>query len=188
MKRIIVGMIVLCSIIPFATNAQQATMQQPAEKKGKGGHGLGLILSSTNGKGLSYRYWPEIYGFHVSFVPADLGDEQYYNGGLTGYARIKQYSLGDLFMHVGAEYEYRSRMDFEYNYTTGYSDEYRVNATGVNFGFGPGFHVAQKGFSFDIYAGYGGYLIDESSSDPRAELNDRFLMTFSGGIAIFLDL
>ena len=141
MKKIISAITVLCVCVSFTMSAQQAT---PESKEQKGGHGLGLILSSSNGKGLSYRYWPGVYGVHVSFVPADLGDEQYYNGGLTGYARIKRYSLGDLFMHVGAEYEYRSRLDYNYNYSTGYSDSYRVNATGINFGFGPGFHVAQQ--------------------------------------------
>jgi hypothetical protein len=188
MKKIIASMCALCLFVSFTASAQQATISETPAKKEKGGHGLGLILSSSNGKGLSYRYWPEIYGLHVSFVPADLGDEQYYNGGLTGYARIKRYSLGDLFMHVGTEYEYRSRVSADYDYMTGEYTEYRVNGTGVNFGFGPGFHVTQKGFSFDIYAGYGGYWIDESSSDSRAQLNDRFLMTFSGGIAIYLDL
>ena len=187
MKKIIAIMSVLCMCLSFTTNAQQATTEAP-EKEKKGGHGLGLILSSTNGKGLSYRYWPGTYGLHVSFVPADLGEEQYYNGGLTGYARIKRYSLGDLFMHVGTEYEYRSRMVYNYDYLSDTSTEYRVNGRGVNFGFGPGFHVTQKGFSFDIYAGYGGYWIDESSDEAGAELNDRFLMTFSGGIAIYLDL
>jgi len=146
MKKIIASMCVLCMFVSLTASAQQATTSETPDKQAKGGHGLGLILSSSNGKGLSYRYWPEIYGLHVSFVPAD------------------------------------------YDYITGEYSEYRANGTGVNFGFGPGFHVTQKGFSFDIYAGYGGYWIDESSTDSRAQLNDRFLMTFSGGIAIYLDL
>jgi hypothetical protein len=172
-------------------NAQQQTTPTNTDiiKKDKGGHSLGLILSSTNGKGLCYRYWPGIYGVHVSFVPADMGDQKYYNGGVTGYARIKRYSVGDLFLHAGFEYEYRSRMETNYDYTSGmYMDSYRVNGKGMNIGFGPGFHVVQKAFSFDLFAGYGAYIVDEYSSDSRATLDDRFLMSISGGIAVYLNL
>lgn len=177
-------------VISNAAIAQQSLPENTdVVKNDKGGHSLGLVLSSTNGKGLCYRYWPGIYGVHVSFVPADMGDQKYYNGGITGYARIKRYSVGDLFLHAGVEYEYRSRMESNYDYLTGYyTDSYRVNGKGFNLGFGPGFHVVQKAFSFDLFAGYGAYIVDEYSSDARATLNDRFLMSISGGIAVYLNL
>jgi hypothetical protein len=180
------------SVISTEAVAQQSQPQSSNTdiiKNHKGCHGLGLILSSANGKGLSYRYWPGIYGVHVSFVPADMGDQKYYNGGITGYARIKRYSVGDLFLHVGVEYEYRSRTETNYLYSsTGYYDTYRVNGKGLNMGFGPGFHVVQKAFSFDLFAGYGAYMVNEYSNDVNAILDDRFLMSISGGIAIYLNL
>lgn len=187
MRNLFLLILVMFSIMSHNVHAQQAVKTEDEGKK-KGGHGLGLILSSTNGKGLCYRYWPGIYGVHVSFVPADMEDRKYYNGGITGYARIKRYSIGDLFLHLGGEYVYRSRMEQQYDYMTGLYNGYRINARGINVGFGPGFHVTQKGVSFDIYAGYGGYMTDESSDEPSAALNDRFLMTFTGGIAMYLDL
>jgi len=191
MKYTFCFLTILLVVSSNISNAQLQTLPENTDliKKDKGGHGLGLVLSSTNGKGLSYRYWPNVFGVHVSFVPADMGKQKYYNGGITGYARIKRYSVGDLFLHAGVEYEYRSRIETDYiSSLGGYYNTYRLNSRGFNVGFGPGFHVVQKAFSFDLFAGYGAYIVDEYSSENNAFLDDRFLMTISGGIAIYLNL
>ncbi|MFM7725430.1 MAG: hypothetical protein ACKO7B_01915 [Flavobacteriales bacterium] len=151
-------------------------------------HGIGAVLSSVNGKGLAYRYWPETFGIQVSFIPAASNSEQFYNAGLTGYARLKKYSVGELFLHAGVEYQYQTFEQWNYLSSSSYYDSYKVISNGINAGFGPGYHFELKPVSFDIFMGYGAYIRDESSTSEYATLNDRVLMTLSGGVAVFLNL
>jgi hypothetical protein len=174
------------------TQAQKSTQDQVEpipERKNYSKHGIGAVLSSSNGKGLAYRYWPKTYGIQVSFIPVASNSEEYYNVGLTGYARLKKYSVGELFVHVGAEYQYQTfeRYDY-YSYSSSYYESYNVISNGINVGFGPGYHFELKPISFDLFLGYGAYLRDESSDKPYADLNDRRLMTVSGGFAVFLNI
>jgi hypothetical protein len=189
MKKIIVSVfsscLILLSVNGSAQNAKEAEIQ-PAKNYSK--HGVGAVLSSSNGKGLAYRYWPKKVGIQVSFIPVASNNEKYYNAGLTGYARLKKYSVGELFMHVGCEYQYRTYERYDYLSMSSYYESYQVQSAGVNLGFGPGYHFELKPVSFDLFLGYGAYIRDESSDFENAELNDRTLMTLSGGFAVFLNL
>ena len=192
MKKIIqLAMTVCLALTVFSTQAQKTEEGKSVEpiKKNYSKHGIGAVLSSANGKGLAYRYWPKTYGIQVSFIPVASNNEEYYNAGLTGYARLKKYSVGELFLHAGVEYQYQTfdRYDY-YDPLSSYADSYNVISNGINAGFGPGYHFELKPVSFDIFLGYGAYIRDESSDRANAELNDSRLMTVSGGFAVFLNL
>lgn len=179
----------LFSLNAQAQKASQDEASTTPERKNYSKHGIGAVLSSANGKGLAYRYWPKTYGVQVSFIPVASNNEEFYNAGITGYARLKKYSVGELFLHAGAEYQYQTfdRYDY-YSYLSSYYESYKVISNGVNVGFGPGYHFELKPVSFDLFLGYGAYIRDESSDRPNAELNDSRLMTVSGGFAVFLNL
>ena len=190
MKKIIAVLFSSCFLIQaLHTQAQKTTETEIEPVKNYSKHGIGAVLSSTNGKGLAYRYWPKTYGIQVSFIPVASNNDEYYNAGLTGYARLKKYSVGELFLHAGVEYQYQTfnRYDY-YSSLSSYYESYTVQSSGINAGFGPGYHFALKAVSFDVFLGYGAYLRDESSDRPNADLNDSRLMTVSGGFAVFLNL
>jgi hypothetical protein len=193
MKKVI-ALVSLIGMMFFSINtqAQKSTQDQVEpipERKNYSKHGIGAVLSSANGKGLAYRYWPKTFGVQVSFIPVASNNEKFYNTGITGYARLKKYSVGELFLHAGVEYQYQTFEQYDYySYTSSYYEAYKVISNGVNVGFGPGYHFELKPVSFDLFLGYGAYIRDESSDTPNAQLNDRQLMTVSGGFAVFLNL
>jgi hypothetical protein len=192
MKNVIkYALVIITALSTQAAVAQNAatTNEAGTDRKNYSKHGIGAVLSSSNGKGLAYRYWPKNFGVQVSFVPYASNSEQYYNGGITFYQRLKSYSVGDLFLHAGVEYQYQQNERYYYDtYFSSYYQSYDVRSNGVNIGFGPGYHFALKSVSFDCFFGYGAYIRDESSTFVGADLNDRTVMTVSGGIAVFLNL
>jgi len=191
-KAILFASMVWMLLFSLNAQAQKATQDEVSttpERKNYSKHGIGAVLSSSNGKGLAYRYWPKTFGVQVSFIPVASNNEEFYNAGITGYARLKKYSVGELFLHAGVEYQYQTFQQYDYySYLSSYYETYQVISNGVNVGFGPGYHFELKPVSFDFFLGYGAYIRDESSDRPNAELNDRRLMTVSGGIAVFLNL
>lgn len=191
MKGIII--IVFIAVTSYTmSSAQSAVEKNPKPKRvynGPSGHAIGAVVSSTNGKGLAYRYWPENLGFHVSFFPAANGDNKYYNAGVTGYLTIREYEMGNLFLHLGAEYQYSSKQS---GYSSGYPTYTNINymdkTNGLNLGFGPGLHVLQKFISIDFFVGYGAYFRNHSASIDTYTPKDEVIMTLTGGVAFFLEL
>jgi hypothetical protein len=192
MKKFIAFVFSLCLLTQAVNTQAQKTTEAGTEpvKKNYSKHGIGAVLSSSNGKGLAYRYWPKTFGVQVSFIPVASNNDEYYNGGITGYARLKKYSVGELFLHAGVEYQYQTFDRYDYYSSSIYPYEYpyTVKSSGFNAGFGPGYHFELKPVSFDLFLGYGAYIRDESSDTPNADLNDSRLMTVSGGFAVFLNL
>ena len=103
----LVGML-LFSLSGQAQKTTEDAATAAPEKKNYSKHGIGAVLSSSNGKGLAYRYWPKTLGVQVSFIPVASNNEEFYNAGITGYARLKKYSVGELFLHAGVEYQYQT--------------------------------------------------------------------------------
>jgi hypothetical protein len=189
-KRILMTVTVfmaLCALTSHAQNTVELYSKPEAAKESNSKHAIGVALSSVNGKGLAYRYWPEKFGFHVTFIPIATSTNDFYNAGVTGYARLKKYEVGELFIHAGAEYQYQSFEQTDYSSSSSYYN-YGVNTKGVNVGFGPGYRFEYNSVSLDLFIGYGAYLSKASSDYQNAELNDLRLMTLSGGVAIFLNL
>lgn len=183
-----------CSLLFLAVfcSAQSTTESYEGEKKAKKfvteerPHSLGLVLSSSNGKGLMYRYWPGRLGVHASFFPAIYKEDRFLNTGITGYMKIKDYGIGTFFIHAGAEYQYRSRINSDY---AGYQwFTFKEESVGWNIGAGPGLHIFQKYVSLDVYAGYGAYMKYTTFDDPVRQPINELVVTLSGGLAISLNL
>ncbi|MBL0315484.1 MAG: hypothetical protein IPP69_06775 [Flavobacteriales bacterium] len=197
------NIIMMALALAFTVNAHSQTPVEKNEKpkkvfNGPSGHAIGVAISSSNGKGLGYRYWAENAGFHVTFFPSSSNNNKYYNGGVTGYLNLREYNFGRLFLHAGIEYEYRERNDSysiempSNNYPYYYSYQqvsYQQKCNGFNIGAGPGVHVLSKYVSMDIYLGYGLYTRDWMSNDSAAPANkDTQVMTLTGGVALWLEL
>lgn len=197
------NIILMAFALAFTVNAHSQTPVEKNEKpqkvfNGPSGHAIGIALSSTNGKGLGYRYWAESAGFHVTFFPSASNNNKYYNAGVTGYLNLREYNFGKLFLHAGIEYEYRERNDSysiempsnNYPYYYNYQQvSYQQKCNGFNIGAGPGVHVLSKYVSMDIYLGYGLYTRDWMSNDSAAPANkDTQVMTLTGGVALWLEL
>lgn len=184
--------VVILQLIVGQLSAQVAQEKNQRPKKvynGPTGHAIGAVISSCNGKGLAYRYWPQNAGFHVSFFPASRTGSQFYNGGVTGYLTLREYEVGKLFLHGGFEYQHMTATNQQ---TTGYP-AYQITESvqttkGYNIGLGPGIHVLQKYVSMDVFFGYGTYVRKRSSSDPNEQLKNEVLTTLSGGVSLFLEL
>ncbi len=191
MKKTIVASIVafMLSVTAFSQTVVERNERPKKVYNGPTGHALGAVLSSTNGKGLSYRYWPRDFGFHVSFFPAANGLNKFYNGGVTGYMTLKEYEVGKLFLHAGVEYQYSSQTRNGYSGYPYYQTlEYTDKTIGYNIGFGPGLHILQKFVSMDIFLGYGAYVRERTTTDPFRKVRNETIMTLTGGIAFYLEL
>lgn len=190
MNKVLVFFSILI-VAKLSAVAQRPVQQNPEPEvvtQNNTKHGIGVVMSATNGKGLAYRYWPKTYGIQVSFVPISVDSYKYYNVGVTGYARIKKYNFGELFLHTGVEYQYQSTVRTDYLLSSLTYQDYTVNSTGINAGLGPGYHFEMKPASFDIFFGYGAYVRNESSSYINANVGDRVYTFLTGGVAVFLNL
>jgi hypothetical protein len=152
------------------------------------GHAIGAVLSSSNGKGLAYRYWKQKLGFHASFIPVITDERKLYNGGLTLYCKIREYDLGTLFLHAGAEYQYESSDEYLYSPGPTQGGNFLTETNGFNLGFGPGLHVLQGFISLDVFLGYGVYTRHKTSEVPDFVPVKSFNSTITGGVAVFLEL
>jgi len=162
------------------------------------GHGMGMILSSANGKGFSYRYWPREFGFHISFFPAAEKDNKYYNVGVTGYKTLREFNKSRIFAHIGAEYIYKYRLHdndypntiYPYNYPYTPTTYYSSKTNGLNLGAGAGYGVHAKWVSIDFFLGYGAYIRDQTvlNSTTGEVGNDNTIITLSGGFAFYINL
>jgi hypothetical protein len=197
-KTILFGLVLAIAV---GTNAQTPVEKNPKPEKvynGPSGHAVGVALSSTNGKGLGYRYWAKDAGVHVTFFPTANNNNKYYNAGVTGYLTLRDYSFGRFFLHAGIEYEYLEQTD-QYSiqqpsnnypyYSAVRSVDYKNKGNGINIGAGPGVHVLSNYVSMDIFLGYGFYSRDWTTTDSAApEKKSTNLMTITGGVAFWLEL
>jgi hypothetical protein len=185
--------LITCTLLFTQSTTAQTLPREKNERPEKvynepKGHGLGTMISSTNGKGFGYRYWQGDLGFHVSFFPAAGKENKYYNVGLTGYKTLRQYNKSRIFAHVGAEYQYTSYKSYYYSYP--YSSGHTVRTDGLNLGAGAGYGVHGRYVSIDFFLGYGAYIRNRTSSYPGDDdsVEDNTIITLSGGLAFFIEL
>jgi hypothetical protein len=185
LTTIVATMLSLSTSAQLSENTNGKGAKQYAEPSG---HAIGAVLSSSNGKGLAYRYWKNRLGVHASFLPYTTDNTMFLNGGLTGYCAVRKYDIGSLFFHAGMEYQYERDDLKDYFSSQMGTIEYREETRGLNFGFGPGLHVMQNFISVDLFVGYGFYSRDRSSSLSTADPKDSFTTNVSGGVAVFIEL
>ena len=97
-KFIIVAALFMCTIIQNGFS-QDSTSSKSVNEAGKSKHAIGLVLGTSAGYGLSYRYTPNRFGAQVTFAP--YIEDNYYNicTGLTFTYDLKNYKYTRLFLY-----------------------------------------------------------------------------------------
>lgn len=169
MKKILFVALLLCTTAAFGQRKTRNLNSAPEViDPPRTGHAIGAVISSTNGNGLSYRYWPDKTGVHVTFFPSVSPNNKYISVGSTVYRTIREFNGNNkFFLHGGFDLVSRTRR-FDYNGNM-------LSESGVNVGFGPGIESHSRYGSFSVYLGYGYYSIWE-------------VMTLSGGLSYYFEI
>ncbi|MCD6596275.1 MAG: hypothetical protein J7L04_01225 [Bacteroidales bacterium] len=116
-------------------------------------NGLGLHAGSTTGLGFSYRYWPDEFGFQVTFLPIISSSQSFVSLGFTGMYKLSEKKAVDLFAYAGNHFIYRKN-----NYY--YDSTYDNSSWTWNFGLGVGMDIKiAKVMRLSLMTGLGNYDI-----------------------------
>ncbi len=115
--------------------------------------GLGLHAGSTTGLGISYRYWPDAFGFQLTILPIISSSHSWVSMGITGMYKVSEMQALDVFLYAGNHFLYRN---------DNYSDPYvEYNSDWAwNFGLGAGLDIKMaKVLRLSLMTGFGNYDI-----------------------------
>ncbi len=120
--------------------------------------GLGLHAGSTTGLGISYRYWPDAFGFQVTFLPMISSSNSYVSIGITGMYKVSEMQALDVFLYAGNHFIYRND---NYYYDPAYYGDYDNSSSWAwNFGLGAGLDIKlAKVLRLSLMTGFGNYDI-----------------------------
>jgi hypothetical protein len=174
--------LILCVLLSLGATAQRKSRNLNESPEvvdpPRTGHAIGGVLSSTNGNGLAYRYWPRKTGVHISCLPLVTSSSSFYSVGTTIYHTLREYrSNNKLFLQAGLDFVHQ---EFEGSYWSG-RDDYSSNS--YNVGVGPGFESHTRYGSFSAYLGYGIY-----QKTYTQYLDNKNVFTLSGGISYFFEI
>ena len=180
MKQFLI-LFLLCSAV--VANAQRRTrnLNEPPEviERPRTGHGIGVVLSSTMGNGLSYRYWPKRIGYHTTFFPSVGGDDRLLSWGNAVYYTLTEFRSNNKFiLHAGMDYVYRRE-----SYYSMFGGRTYNTQDSFNFGVGPGIETHTRYGSLTCYVGYGYY----NRISRNTGFND-YLIFLSGGVSYFFEI
>ena len=179
MKKLII--ITLC-LLSLGVNAQM-TPTENAEPK----HSVGMIFSSANGMGLTYRYLPGKNGFHISFIPITSQNYTFISAGLTYYRHLYSYGINRLYFqmsYAGMFVQNVGTVSTNYTYT---NELYHVSRNKLGLGFA--YELAGKHTGIDFYGGYSVSFVQTNADDKHISTNsndkDGVYPNLSGGVAFF---
>ena len=142
--------ILVSTVTAFAQ--EELTVEKTKVRK----NGLGLHAGSTTGLGFSYRYWPDEFGFQVTFLPVISSTNSFVSIGVTGMYKVSEKKSVDLFVYAGNHFIYRKD---DYYYDPGYP-EYDNSSWTWNFGLGVGMDIKiGKVMRLSLMTGLGNYDI-----------------------------
>lgn len=134
-------------------------------------NGLGLHAGSTTGLGISYRHWPDKFGFQVTFLPMISSSNSYVSLGITGMYKVSEMQALDVFLYGGNHFIYRNN---NYDNYQGYS-EYDNSSWTWNFGAGAGLDIKMaKVLRLSLMTGFGNY-----------DIMGDYTFTFAGEIGFY---
>lgn len=114
-------------------------------------HAFGFNLGSTTGLGLSYRFFPNKFGFQLTGIPVFLGNGgMFLSTGLSLMYKVKESRRIDLFGYLGNHFIY----------TTGTGSSNYSHQIGL--GAGINMHVWIDVLDISIQLGYGAYDVNHS--------------------------
>lgn len=190
MRILLILQIMVLPMLFFAQTPAN-TNQDLFYKKLKG-HAFGLALTSSNGKGVCYRYWPGKNGFHVALFPTSSRNGHYYSVAVSAYRNLYEFENSRLFLQCGIENINRAEIERTYAYDSlfrpsGITSTVTSRRNGLSICFGPGFEFSQKNIAFDVFLGVQGQLVRSNyeSLGRWRDVPDGFFMNLSGGVAMF---
>lgn len=180
----------ILSILCLSIFAQKEVQPELYSSQPKG-HGFGLIYTSSNGKGLAYRYLPGKNGFHAAFIPVSQTDQKYYSLNVTGYHEFYKAKETKLFLQSGIEWNYSDRKEFIGGLppTTNATSQYNSIDNSLNISGGLGLEFGTGMLRLDLFLGYGAYIKTTNLDEMLHEYSprkDETLINLSGGMAIFV--
>ncbi len=118
---------------------------------------IGLHAGSTTGLGISYRRWPDAFGFEVTFFPVVSREHSFVSLGITGMYKVSELRTIDVFLYMGNHFIYRKE---NYYYDPVYYQDYDNEYWTWNFGAGGGLDIKiAKVLRLSIMTGFGNYDI-----------------------------
>jgi hypothetical protein len=118
---------------------------------------IGLHAGSTTGLGISYRRWPDQFGFQATFFPMISKEQSYLSLGVTGMYKVSELKAMDVFLYLGNHFIYRKD---NYYYDPAYYQEYENAYWKWNLGAGGGLDIKiAKVLRLSIMTGFGNYDI-----------------------------
>jgi hypothetical protein len=186
-KKLIISVSLVLAII---TGVCQSTETNSAYKPK--GHGFGAIYSSSNGKGLVYRYLPNKNGFHAAFIPISQTEQKYASLNLTGYHEVFRKNDVRLFLQSGVEWINVTKHEVGTSIISSAPIvNYDVVSTdnAFNASAGLALEVGSEVLKLTAFLGYGAYIKTTNIDDKLKEYaprKDETLLNLSGGIAIFV--
>lgn len=151
MKKSILSSLLFMLISSFVIAQYQVDLPKKS-------HGLGFAAGSTSGYGLSYKYFPEKFGFTVNTVfHIERWDKKLDLGGMFMY-RLNEGKYHKLFAYASAYYHYRYDRYLDYGGSYPYNPNWQVSET-KRFHTGPGLGVEVFNYrlSFVVHLGMGAY-------------------------------
>lgn len=154
MKKVIIITLLLLSTLPLSSDENQERYEKYI------GAGIGM----TTGGGLTYRYWPEIWGGQVVFTPSWVGEDIGFILGLAGFRTLHETKYARLFLYLATS----SYMDWGEMDTAEYLDAEGRELENVEpqmetvwtfepaVGFGPGLEIYLfEHIVIDVMFGFG---------------------------------
>jgi len=150
-------------------NFAQSLNDISAPKK-KRNHYIGMHAGSTTGYGVSYRYWPGIYGVQLTLFPYISSENSRLSLGVSGLMKVHQMEKIDVFLYLGNSFRYFRDKNY-YDYNQYYTDTY----LNWSIGFGGGLNIRiAKVLRLNVMMGLGNYDV----------LND-YQLTYAGEIGFY---
>jgi len=143
--------LLLCLLLSTTLFSEDSNSTEPYK------HYIGAGGGMTLGYGLTYRYWPEKFGYQVTFNPLWDGTDLELVLGTALMRTLHETDKTRLFLYLGGHYAYRQIEEIQWSQElyieTGSKT---VISHGIGLGLGPGIELFLfDNFAIDIMFGYG---------------------------------
>ncbi len=172
MKKILFTLLISCysGFIVFAQDKQEEPVAYM--------HHVGAFGGAASGYGLSYRFFPGTFGFHVTTTPIFGSDHSHFSMGLEMLYSINKGRITHLYGYLANNYIYRYDKWENYSYSSSVpTTSYQTSRDITNIsGIGVGFEIcAGQRVGFNFQMGYGFYYYNK----------DDWNTGFDGGAGIY---
>lgn len=98
--------ILLFTISFFNLSSTLAQTTDTASTKKHYPHSIGLGIGTSNGSGISYRYFPSKLGFQINYISFSIAYTDFRSAGLTGLFRLYDKDNLNFFLYQGNSYNH----------------------------------------------------------------------------------